>query len=110
MVCATCSENKIVLQNLSHTKAVRVCISCYGSGIANMKQSMPPPPLCLLVNCLLVHDLPLFLVASAATGRLAWLCDSDSDSDIEDLDAIAAPANEEVRFDRFHRSGRVHGI
>jgi len=84
VVCATCSENKIVLQNLSHTKAVRVCISCYGSGIANMKQT--------------------------ATGRLAWLCDSDSDSDIEDLDAIAAPANEEVRFDRFHRSGRVHGI
>lgn len=114
MVCAACSENKIVLSHLSQTKAVRVCISCYGSGVANMKQSESPPHSSILSCCLVLSSLSSFPFfprpQPANTGRLAWLCDSDSDSDVEDLDAINAPVAEEVRFERYHRSGRVHGI
>lgn len=42
VVCAACSESRIILPHLSQTKPVRVCIACYGSGLATMKQSTFP--------------------------------------------------------------------
>jgi len=82
VVCGTCSENKIVLPAISKTKPLRVCITCYGSELSSQKQS-------------------------STTRKIAWLCDSDSDSDIDDFEAFSATDD---KFERFHRSYRIHGI
>jgi len=87
IVCGRCSENRMILPNLSATKPVRVCITCYRSEKRNFKQ--------------------------LSSSRLSWLCESDSDSDIEDVSLyylLKQSLQDEVQFERHHRSNRIHGI
>jgi len=55
-------------------------------------------------NCIL-FKISLFLHTASAS-RLEWLCDSDSDSESEDLESLQW----DNRFSRHHRTARIHGV
>lgn len=50
--------------------------------------------------------------STASAARLAWLCDSDSDSDDEgaEVDDRRVSQQQEIRLSPYHRTYRVHGI
>ena len=112
MICSSCSENTLILPHITPAKFVRVCPPCfqtYGSLFSNQLSIPGNFFFFFFLKLTKKNDIDQLINNIGSAKGLSSLCDSDSDSDMEDFDEFFS-AEDEIKFEKHHRTPRIHGI